>query len=60
VADAEGHHPDLHLRSYNHVAVELSTHAVGGLTENDFIMAAKINEIPLDDLLPKRKPQFWA
>ena len=32
----------------------------GGLTENDFIMAAKINAVEFGDLLPKKKPRFWA
>ena len=50
-AEAEGHHPDLHLTSYRDVAIELWTHAAGGLTENDFILAAKIDELPVD---PKR------
>jgi 4a-hydroxytetrahydrobiopterin dehydratase len=44
-AEAEGHHPDLHLANYRDVIVELWTHAAGGLTENDFILAAKINEM---------------
>jgi 4a-hydroxytetrahydrobiopterin dehydratase len=48
VAEAEGHHPDLHLSGYRNVAIELWTHAVGGLTENDFILAAKIDQLPLD------------
>jgi 4a-hydroxytetrahydrobiopterin dehydratase len=48
LAEAEGHHPDLHLTGYRHVAVELSTHAVGGLTENDFILAAKIDGLPIE------------
>ena len=43
LAEAEGHHPDLHLTNYKHLTVELSTHAVGGLSDNDFIMAAKID-----------------
>ena len=60
VAEAEGHHPDLHITGFNNVKAELSTHAVGGLTTNDFIVAAKINELELSDLLPKRKPKFWA
>jgi 4a-hydroxytetrahydrobiopterin dehydratase len=60
IAEAEGHHPDLHLTGYNKVTAELTTHAAGGLTENDFIMAAKINEVELADLLTKRKPKFWA
>ena len=45
VAEAEDHHPDLHLTNYRNVTVELWTHAAGGLTENDFIMAAKINAL---------------
>ena len=46
VAEAEGHHPDLHLAEYRNVTVELWTHAVGGLSENDFILAAKIDLLP--------------
>jgi 4a-hydroxytetrahydrobiopterin dehydratase len=45
VAEEEGHHPDLHLTGYRHVAVELWTHAIGGLSENDFILAAKIGQL---------------
>lgn len=44
IAEAEGHHPDLQL-AWGKVEVELSTHAIGGLSVNDFIMAAKINKI---------------
>ena len=44
VAEAEGHHPDLVVR-WGEVRVELWTHAIGGLSENDFIMAAKIDQI---------------
>jgi 4a-hydroxytetrahydrobiopterin dehydratase len=47
VAEEEGHHPDLHLEGYRRVTISLWTHAVGGLTENDFIMAAKINQVPV-------------
>lgn len=47
LADEEGHHPDLHLAGYRQVAVELWTHAIGGLSENDFILAAKINQVPI-------------
>jgi 4a-hydroxytetrahydrobiopterin dehydratase len=47
LAEDEGHHPDLHLEGYRHVRVVLWTHAVGGLTENDFILAAKINLVPI-------------
>ena len=45
IAEAEGHHPDIHLVSYKNVVIELYTHAIGGLSENDFIMAAKINAL---------------
>lgn len=47
LAEEEGHHPDLHLEGYRHVRIVLWTHAVGGLTENDFILAAKINMVPV-------------
>ena len=47
IAEAEDHHPDLHLAGYRNVAIELWTHAAGGLTENDFIMAAKIDQVPV-------------
>jgi 4a-hydroxytetrahydrobiopterin dehydratase len=47
VAEAEDHHPDLHLTGYRNVAIELSTHALGGLSQNDFILAAKIDVLPV-------------
>jgi 4a-hydroxytetrahydrobiopterin dehydratase len=47
LAEAEGHHPDFHLESYRDVSIELWTHAIGGLSENDFILAAKIEQIPV-------------
>ncbi|MFA5060171.1 MAG: 4a-hydroxytetrahydrobiopterin dehydratase [Candidatus Omnitrophota bacterium] len=45
LAEAENHHPDLHLTGYRKLCVELSTHAIKGLSENDFILAAKINKL---------------
>jgi len=48
VAEAEQHHPDLHLTGYRNVKVELTTHAIGGLSENDFILAAKIDRLPVE------------
>ncbi len=45
LAEAEGHHPDIHLTSWNHLQVTLWTHAIGGLSENDFIVAAKTNHM---------------
>ena len=43
-AEAEGHHPDIHI-AWNRVRLELTTHAINGLSENDFILAAKINAL---------------
>jgi len=43
LAEEEGHHPDIFV-SYNYVKICLTTHNIGGLSENDFIMAAKIDE----------------
>ncbi len=48
VAEAEDHHPDLHLTGYRNAAIELSTHALDGLSENDFILAAKIDRLPVE------------
>ena len=42
IAEDEGHHPDLYL-TWGKVGVELTTHAIGGLSENDFILAAKLD-----------------
>jgi len=42
IAESEGHHPDIHI-NYNKVLLEFTTHAIGGLSENDFIVAAKID-----------------
>lgn len=47
IAEEEEHHPDLHLEDYRKVSIELWTHAIGGLSENDFILAAKINQVPV-------------
>lgn len=44
LAESEGHHPDIKV-VYNKVRLDLFTHAVGGLSENDFIMASKINKL---------------
>ncbi|XP_051133773.1 pterin-4-alpha-carbinolamine dehydratase 2, mitochondrial-like [Andrographis paniculata] len=51
ISEAEGHHPDLHLVEWNNIKIDIWTHAVGGLTENDFILAAKINGLNLHHLL---------
>ena len=44
LAEAEGHHPDFCVR-YTNLDVSLTTHAIGGLSENDFILAAKIDQL---------------
>jgi 4a-hydroxytetrahydrobiopterin dehydratase len=43
IAEAENHHPDICIHSWNHVRIELYTHSIGGLSDNDFILAAKID-----------------
>lgn len=43
-AEKEGHHPDLFIH-YNLVKIDLWTHAINGLSENDFIVAAKIDSL---------------
>ena len=43
IAESEGHHPDINLHNWNKVKLTLSTHAIGGLSENDFILASKID-----------------
>jgi len=45
IAEDEMHHPDLHLTGYKNLKVVLYTHALGGVTENDLIVAAKIDQI---------------
>lgn len=45
LAEAEGHHPNLYLHNYKELKIELFTHNIGGLSVNDYIMAAKINEM---------------
>lgn len=42
IAEAEGHHPDLHL-AWGKVVVEIWTHKIDGLTESDFVLAAKLD-----------------
>ncbi len=44
IAEKDGHHPDIFV-SYNRVVIDLWTHSIRGLSENDFIVAAKINAI---------------
>lgn len=46
LAESENHHPNIY-NYYNKVKIVLTTHAIGGLSENDFIMAAKIEQLHL-------------
>lgn len=44
MAEEEGHHPNIHIY-YKKVAIDLTTHSISGLSENDFIIAAKIEDL---------------
>ena len=44
IANQENHHPDMSV-GYNYCLVNFTTHALGGLSENDFICAAKVNKL---------------
>ncbi|WP_442509622.1 4a-hydroxytetrahydrobiopterin dehydratase [Novipirellula sp. SH528] len=45
LAEEQQHHPDLHLTGYRMLAIELTTHAIDGLSRNDFVVAAKIDPL---------------
>jgi len=47
IANQENHHPDFEA-GYNYCLIKYTTHAVNGLTKNDFICAAKINQLLID------------
>lgn len=46
IAEEQGHHPDIYM-TYGKVSVEIWTHKIDGLTESDFILAAKFDEVPV-------------
>lgn len=48
LSENEGHHPNITIK-FNTVIIEINTHAIKGLSENDFILAAKIDEIYVSD-----------
>lgn len=58
VVKATGHFPNLHLEDSNQVRAQLWTASIGGLSMNDFIVAAKIDEIKTSDLAPRKR--IWA
>lgn len=45
IAESEGHHPDILVHGYKNVRLTLSTHAISGLSDNDFILAAKVDRV---------------
>lgn len=45
LAEGEGHHPNIYLHDYKKIRIELWTHKIGGLHQNDFVMAAKIDKL---------------
>jgi 4a-hydroxytetrahydrobiopterin dehydratase len=47
IAEDQGHHPDIFL-TWGKVRITMCTHKIDGLTESDFILAAKIDEIPVN------------
>jgi hypothetical protein len=48
IDEQQDHHPDLHLTGYRNVAIELSTHDMNGLTEQDFVVATMIEKLPVE------------
>ena len=50
LAEAAGHHPDIHLFAYNHVRLILTTHSSGGLTKKDLNLASQIQGVPLQGI----------
>lgn len=58
VEAAGGHFPNIHLEQPNQVRAELWTASIGGLSMNDFIIAAKLDEIKTSDLAPRKR--VWA
>ena len=55
LAESEAHHPDLHLTGYRNLEIAISTHAIDGLSENDFILGSKI-----DALVAREFPKLVA
>ena len=48
IAEDEKHHPDVHLTQYRNLRVGITTHEVGGLSQNDFNVALRINDLPVE------------
>ncbi|KAK2454179.1 pterin-4-alpha-carbinolamine dehydratase 2, mitochondrial [Trifolium repens] len=58
VVESAGHFPNIHIEQPNQVRAELWTTSIGGLSMNDFIVAAKIDQIKTSDLVPRKR--VWA
>ena len=54
IAEEEGHHPDLHLTGWRNVRVDLTTHAIGGLSLPDLVLAAKLDGVDV-----VYSPKWW-
>ncbi|KAF2076894.1 hypothetical protein CYY_001797 [Polysphondylium violaceum] len=52
IAEEEGHHPDVSITSYWNLKIEIFTHSINDLTENDFILASKIDGLQIPDAQP--------
>jgi 4a-hydroxytetrahydrobiopterin dehydratase len=48
IAEEQSHHPDFHLTSYRKLHIVVSTHKLGGLTENDFVLAELLDQVKID------------
>ena len=55
VAEHEGHHPDVHITGWNRLKLVLWTHSRNGLTLNDFVLAAKLDDVDVQGLLWRKK-----
>lgn len=48
IAESQGHHPDFHLTSYRNVRIDLFTHSLQGITENDLVLAELFDQVPVE------------
>ncbi|KAM9963176.1 hypothetical protein ACTFIW_006399 [Dictyostelium discoideum] len=55
IADEEGHHPDISIESFWNFKITIYTHFINDLTENDYILASKIDNLNIKSIEPRRK-----
>lgn len=60
IAETEGHHPEIQLHNYSKVKIDLYTHKIKGLSDSDFIMAAKISELYQNEFSPQPPARAYA